>query len=270
MKVKSIKKTKDVTPMLDLEVENSHSYQLSNGVVTHNTSSLWLSGSKDPETEEPTYVSSGIHAYHAPYILRRIRLNKGEALYRYIAENQPSMVEDENFDPENTAVITFPIKSPEGAITRDEPVEQMLERVQRFNREWIATGHNQGINRHNVSVTVSVQNDEWNTVGEWLWDNRDLYGGISVLPAMDAWYPQLPFEDTDRETYERLERQMASIDISKIKEEGDHTNLQGELACVGSDNCEITDVSSHDDDYDQGEEKNQPGAFSFSFVAFNG
>lgn len=211
------------------------------------TSSLFLSGAQSPRTGNQEYVSSGIHAYHAPYILRRIRLNKNEALYQHIAEHHPSMVEDENFDPENTAVITFPIKSPEGAVTRDEPVEQMLDRVRRFNLEWVGTGHREGINRHNVSVTISVRDDEWDTVGEWLWENRDTYGGISVLPAHDSWYPQLPFEDTDRETYEAMVTQMSNIDVTKIVEEVDNTNLQGELACSGGA-CEVTDFSSKKDD----------------------
>lgn len=210
------------------------------------TSSLWLSGSLDPDTGEPQYVSSGIHAYHAPYILRRIRLNKGEALYKHIVQRHSEMVEDESFDPQNTAVITFPIKSPQGATTRDEAVDDMLERVRRFNVEWIGSGHRQGINRHNVSVTISIKDGEWETVGEWLWQNRELYGGISVLPAMDAWYPQLPFEETNREVYEMMEKTMASIDVGEIVEESDHTNLQGEIACGGG-SCEITDVSSSED-----------------------
>lgn len=227
------------------------------------TSSLWLSGAISPRTGKPEYVSSGIHAYHAPYILRRIRLNKGEALYQYIAEYHPDMVEDENFDPDNTAVITFPIKSPDGAITRDEPVEQMLNRVRRFNTEWVGTGHRQGINRHNVSVTISVRDNEWDVVGDWLWENRDTYGGISVLPAMDAWYPQLPFEDTDRETYERMAAQMEMIDVSQIIEEEDHTNLQGELACSGGA-CEVTEVSSGEEEEETFEE-----AQTFEFAALS-
>lgn len=207
------------------------------------TSSLFLSGAVSPRTGYPEYVSSGIHAYHAPYILRRIRLNKNEALYKYLAENHAEMVEDETFDPENTAVITFPIKSPVGAITREEPVDKMLERVRRYNLEWVANGHREGVNKHNVSVTVSVREGEWDTVGEWLWENRTTYGGISVLPASDAWYPQLPFEETDREAYEQMAKRMQMIDVSRIIEEEDHTNLQGELACSGGA-CEVTEVSS--------------------------
>lgn len=228
------------------------------------TSSLWLSGSVADEGGEPQYVSSGIHAYHAPYIIRRIRLNKQEAMYKYLAKNHPHMVEDENFDPENTAVISFPIKSPEGASYRDEPIDEMLNRVYRFNTEWVKTGHRAGVNRHNVSVTISIRhtdqrqkrlrpvkrvlqkfglqfnpaNDEWDYVREWLWKHRDTYGGISVLPAMDAWYPQLPFEDATKEDYEKLLSSMTSIDVSQITEEEDFTDLQGELACSGGA-CEV-------------------------------
>jgi ribonucleoside-diphosphate reductase alpha chain len=228
------------------------------------TSSLWLSGAISPRTGAPEYVSSGIHAYHAQYILRRVRLNKNEALYQHIVQHHPDMVEDEAFDPENTAVITFPIKAPEGAITRDEQVDEMLERVRQFNTRWIRAGHRTGINRHNVSVTVSVREGEWDTVGEWLWENRDTYGGISVLPASDAWYPQLPFEETDRETYEAMAAQMDTIDVSNITEEQDYTNLQGELACQAG-NCEVTDVSSGSPD----EEQEKGPTFSFDTLSLD-
>ena len=261
----------------------NHAHRITT-VKPSGTSSLWLSGSHSPVTGEPEYVSSGIHAYHAPYILRRVRLNKGEAMYKYIAENHPSMVEDEAFDPENTAVITFPIKSPEGAITRDEAIENMLERVRRFNVDWIGEGHRKGANRNNVSVTISIREltrkqrianffksivnffganldtrDEWRKTADWLWENRALYGGISVLPASDAWYPQLPFEETDKETYDRLVESMEAIDISQIVEEEDHTNLQGELACIAG-NCEVTDISS-----DENEEEKP--VFEFQTIA---
>ena len=228
------------------------------------TASLYLSGSL--KNGQPVYVSSGIHAYHSPYIIRRIRINKQEALYQYLAENQPSMVEDENFDPENTAVISFPIKSPEGAVYRNEAVDDMLSRVHRFNTEWVRQGHVYGKNGHNVSVTISIRHtdektkkyrkmkrflkktfgvqmdaakDEWEYVRQWLWDNRHTYGGISVLPMMDAWYPQLPFEDATKEQYEELLDSMNKIDISQVIEEEDHTDLQGELACAGG-SCEIS------------------------------
>ena len=181
--------------------------------------------------------SSGIHAWHNDFYIRRMRLGKDEALYKYIAANQPSMVEDDHFN-EGIGIAAFPQKAPEGAIIRTESMQQLLERVRRFNLEWVRPGHISGDNTHNVSCTISVKDDEWPAVTAWMWENRHDYNGISVLPYNGGTYPQAPFEDITEEQFNALVANFNSLDIESITEQNDATDLQGEAACAGG-GCEI-------------------------------
>ena len=183
-------------------------------------------------------TSSGIHAWHNDFYLRRIRVGKNEAIYSYLAINHPELVEDEFFRPHDTAVITIPQKSPEGSILRHESVFQMLERVKKVSQEWIKFGHRGGQNSHNVSATVSIKEDEWDLVGEWMWNNRKFYNGLSVLPYNGGTYTQAPFEDCTQEDFERLIKTLSDVDLTKVIELQDNTNLSGEAACAGGA-CEI-------------------------------
>jgi len=183
-------------------------------------------------------TSSGIHAWHNDYYLRRIRVGKNEAIYSYLAINHPELVEDEYFRPHDTAVITIPQKAPEGSILRYESVFQMLDRVKKVSQEWIKFGHRSGQNSHNVSATVSIKEDEWDLVGEWMWNNRKFYNGLSVLPYSNHTYKQAPFEDCTQEDFERLVKTLTNVDLTKVIELQDNTNLSGEAACAGGA-CEI-------------------------------
>ena len=183
-------------------------------------------------------TSSGIHAWHAPYYIRRIRVGKNEAIYQYLNEFHPELVEDEYFRPHDTAVIQIPQKAPEGSILRSESALEMLERVKLFSSNWIKKGHRKGQNTHNVSATVTIKEDEWEHVGEWMWENRNSYNGLSVLPHDGGTYIQAPFEDCDEETYNTMLQALQEVDLSSIVEMQDDTDLQGELACAGG-SCEI-------------------------------
>jgi ribonucleoside-triphosphate reductase len=183
-------------------------------------------------------TSSGIHAWHAPYYIRRIRVGKNEAIYQYLNEFHPELVEDEYFRPHDTAVIQIPQKAPEGSILRSESALEMLERVKLFSSNWIKKGHRKGQNTHNVSATVTIKEDEWEHVGEWMWENRNSYNGLSVLPHDGGTYIQAPFEDCDEETYNTMLQTLQEVDLSSIVEMQDDTDLQGELACAGG-SCEI-------------------------------
>lgn len=182
--------------------------------------------------------ASGIHAWHAPYYIRRVRVGKNEAIYQYLAEHHPELVEDEYFRPQEQAVISVPQKAPEGAILRTESPESLLERVKRFNLEWVRAGHVSGDNTHNVSCTISVKDDEWPLVSRWMWENRDLYNGISVLPYDGGTYQQAPFEDITAEQYRDLIGTVTAIDLTRVVERDDNTDLTGEIAC-GAGGCEV-------------------------------
>ncbi len=183
-------------------------------------------------------TSSGIHAWHNDYYIRRIRVGKNEAIYTYLSINHPELVEDEVFRPHDTAVISIPQKSPEGSILRYESPFELLDRVKRVSKEWIKFGHRGGQNTHNVSATVSLKEEDWELAGNWMWDNREHYNGLSVLPYNGGTYQQAPFEDCDVEKYESMMKSLSSVDLSKIVELQDNTDLSGEVACAGGA-CEI-------------------------------
>jgi ribonucleoside-diphosphate reductase alpha chain len=184
-------------------------------------------------------TSSGIHARHNDYYIRRIRVGKNEAIYTYLIVNHPELIEDDYFRPHDTAVISVPQKSPIGSILRTESALELLERVKWFYINWVKPGHCNGQNTHNISATVSIKNDEWKEVGEWMWQNRKFYNGLSVLPYDGGTYMQAPFEDCTKEKYEEMMKSLANIDLSHVIELADNTNLQDQAAC-GGNNCEIS------------------------------
>jgi len=183
-------------------------------------------------------TSSGIHAWHDDHYIRRLRVGKNEPIYTYLFINHPDILEDEYFRPHDTAVISIPQRAPEGAITRKESALQLLKRVGKISQEWVQPGHHRGQNTHNVSATISIKDTEWIDVGEWMWENRSLYNGLSVLPYDGGTYVQAPFEDCSKERYEKLLETLTEIDLTKVVELEDNTNLTGELACSAG-SCEV-------------------------------
>ena len=183
-------------------------------------------------------TSSGIHAWHNDYYIRRVRVGKNEAIYSHLLVNHPELVEDEYFRPHDTAVIGIPQKAPSDAIFRTESPIQLLERVKKVHGEWIKPGHRTGNNTHNVSATVSIREHEWDAVGEWMWENKEYYNGLSVLPYDGGTYIQAPFEDCTKEKYEELMKTLTEVDLSKVIEIEDNTDLSGEVACAGGA-CEV-------------------------------
>ena len=183
-------------------------------------------------------TSSGIHAWHNDYYIRRVRVGKNESMYSHLAINHPELVEDEYFRPHDTAVIGIPQKAPDTAIFRTESPIQLLERVKKVHGEWVKPGHRSGNNTHNVSATISIREHEWKAVGEWMWENKEFYNGLSVLPYDGGTYIQAPFEDCTKEKYDELMKTLNDVDLSKIVEIEDMTDLSGELACAGGA-CEI-------------------------------
>ena len=184
-------------------------------------------------------TSSGIHAWHNDYYIRRIRVGKNETIYNYLNRNHPELVEDEYFRPHDTAVIQIPQKAPEGAILRTESPFQLLERVKKLATEWVRSGHRKGSNSHNVSATISLKKDDWDLAGQWMWENRKHYNGLSVLPYDGGTYTQAPFEDITKEKYDEMMKTLKEVNLSNVIEVDDNTNLSGELACAGG-SCEIS------------------------------
>ena len=184
-------------------------------------------------------TSSGIHAWHNEYYIRRLRVGKNEAIYNYLEENHPELIEDEYFRPHDTAVISVPQKAPKYAILRSESAIDLLERIRFITNEWVRPGYIRGQNTHNVSATISIKEGEWDDVAEWMWQNRGVYNGLSVLPYSDHNYIQAPFEDCDKEMYHNMMDTLKDVDLDLITELLDNTNLAGELACSGG-SCSVS------------------------------
>jgi ribonucleoside-diphosphate reductase alpha chain len=183
-------------------------------------------------------TSSGIHAWHNDYYIRRLRVGKNEAIYGYLLRNHPELVEDEYFRPHDTAVISVPQKAPEGATLRTESAFQLLERVKFISENYVKAGHRSGMNTHNVSATISVKEHEWGDIGQWMWKNKKAYNGLSILPYDGGTYKQAPFEDCEVATYDKMVETLKNINLARITEEQDNTDLKGEAACAGGV-CEI-------------------------------
>jgi ribonucleoside-diphosphate reductase alpha chain len=183
-------------------------------------------------------TSSGIHAWYDEFYIRRMQMTKDEAIYKYLINNHPELVEDYHLIP-NSAVVEVPQKAPEDAILRSESALELLERVKKFNVEWVKTGHRFGDNTNNVSATISVKDDEWGTVGEWMWNNKHTFNGLSVLPYDGGSYSQAPFETIDEERYNEMVSHLSAIDLTQVLEKEDNTTQKEEIACAGGA-CDLT------------------------------
>jgi ribonucleoside-diphosphate reductase alpha chain len=186
-------------------------------------------------------TSSGIHAWHNDYYIRRLRVGKNESIYTYLKAYHPELVADEYFRPHDTAVIEIPQSAPKGSIMRTESAFDLLKRVKQVATEWVKPGHRAGSNTHNVSATISLKEDEWDKAGKWMWDNREFYNGLSVLPYDGGTYTQAPFEDITEEEFNKKVKALHEVNLLNIMEETDETDLSGELACAGGV-CEITSL----------------------------
>lgn len=182
-------------------------------------------------------TSSGIHAWHNDYYIRRMRIMKNDPLYTYLNIYHSELIEDDKLRSHDTAVVSIPQMAPKGSILRTESSLDLLERVKRFNIEWIKLGHRKGDNTNNVSATISI-GKEWEEVGEWMWNNKDNFNGISVLPYDSGSYIQAPFTDCTKEVYDNLMSKLSEIDLTKVIELDDNTEHSQELAC-SSGKCEI-------------------------------
>jgi len=180
--------------------------------------------------------ASGIHARHSPYYVRTVRGDNKDPLTKFMIDHGiPN--EPEEYNPEQTTVFSFPIKSPSGAVTRNDmtAVEQ-LEMWLTYQRFWC---------EHKPSVTISVRDEEWLEVGAFVYKHFDEMSGVSFLPHSDHNYVQPPYQDCSKEEYEELLATMPeSIDWSKLSEYENEDNTAGSqtMACSG-DTCELVDLT---------------------------
>lgn len=185
-------------------------------------------------------TASGIHAWHSKYYIRNMQCAVGDDLYNFFAEYHPELIKIMEYQPKD-AVIGIPQKAPENAVLReDETALDLLARVKKFNIEWVQKGHRRGPNTNNVSATISCKPHEWKDVGEWMWDNKNTFNGLSVLPYDGGTYKDAPFMPCSKERYDELMGYINNnpVDLIKIIEEFDNTDLSGEVAC-GPEGCHV-------------------------------
>lgn len=183
--------------------------------------------------------SSGIHAWHYKYFIKNIRVTKEEPIYKYLSVHNAELVQDDYFKPDTQAIISVPLKAPEGSIIReDETALQFLARIKKVFKNWIVPGHIKGHNYNNISATVNIKENEWERVGKWMWDNRDSFTALSVLPYDNGEYIQAPWEEIDQETYEKMYKKLKEINLTNVIEDRDNTSLKEQVACSGG-KCEI-------------------------------
>lgn len=183
---------------------------------------------------------SGVHSAYGEYYIRNIRLQKTDPVYTYLKINASEFIDDDQSDRDK-AVFSIPMKANENCIFRTESTFDFLERIKRFNENWIAPGHISGANRHNVSSTVYVRPDEIDAVIDWMWENRESYSGLTILPFDGGSYKQAPFQDITKEEYERmLEKFPEDLDLTKVFVEDIRAN-QFDYACAGG-SCEVKAV----------------------------
>lgn len=185
-------------------------------------------------------TSSGIHAWHSKRYIRNMQCRVGDDLYNFFVKNHPSLIKIMDYDP-MSAVIGIPQVAPDNAILRDsETAIDLLNRVKDVNINWVKEGHRRGPNTNNVSATISCRDDEWDDVGEWMWEFKDTYNGLSVLPFSDHSYRDAPFEEVEQSVFEEKLKYINenNIDLTLILEDMDNTKLTEEVACAGG-NCEL-------------------------------
>ena len=177
-------------------------------------------------------AASGIHARHNPYYIRTVRGDKKDPLTKLMTE-VGFPVEDDEMNPSHTAVFSFPMKVDRSAVFRtDLTAIQQLDLWKIYQEHWC---------EHKPSVTISVKEDEWMEVGAWVYKDFDQMSGVSFLPFSEHTYRQAPYQDCDREQYEKLLKVMPKdVDWSQLSkyETVDTTVASQELACT-SGSCEI-------------------------------
>lgn len=194
-------------------------------------------------------TASGIHPRHARRYFRRIQANRQDPVYQYFQKHNPQMCEPSVWSANKTDdVITFCVEAPENAKVRSEmKAIEFLKQVHSTQINWVKPGtarpeSNPGL-YHNVSNTVTVREDEWEDVAEFIWENRADFTGISLLHfAGDKAYPQAPHEEVstpqDETQWNETVANFSEVDFTGMHEKEDVTNLQGEVACAGGA-CEI-------------------------------
>ena len=193
-------------------------------------------------------AASGIHPHHARKYFRRIQCNKLDNIYNFFKIYNPELCEESVWSANKTDdVLTFPIVIPEGAMVKEDLTAiKHLDIIRETQENWVDYGtskYNKKNIKHSVSCTVLVEENEWNKVIDYLYNNRNFFTAVSLLPKSgDKIYKQAPMEAVltkeDEEIFNKLEKELEKVDYTKLEEQSDETKLQDEIAC-GGNGCEL-------------------------------
>ena len=181
--------------------------------------------------------SSGMHARHSEYYIRRVRISATDSLFKMMKDQGVPYHPEVGQTPENatTYVIDFPVKAPADSKFKDDLTA--IDQLEFWKMVKVNYTH------HNPSVTISVGDNEWVGVANWVYDNWDIVGGLSFLPKSNHVYQLAPYEECTKEKYEEVLAKFKDLDFSKIViyEKLDETNVKAELACAGG-KCEVEEI----------------------------
>jgi hypothetical protein len=225
------RKPETLRAMRDMAIETNAAYAKRFGIRP----SMSVTAVKPSGTVSQTFnCSSGIHPRHAKYYIRRVRISATDSLYKMLKDQGVRSVPEvgQREEAATTFVLEFPVKSPDSAKFKDD--FSALEQLE----YWKTVKLN--YTEHNPSATISVGEDEWIGVVDWIQKNWDIIGGLSFLPRFDHVYRLAPYETIDKKQYEKLTSEFPTVDYSKLTkyEHADETEQKRELACAGG-TCEI-------------------------------
>lgn len=193
-------------------------------------------------------AASGIHPHHSRRYFRRIQCNKLDNVYNFFKIYNPDLCEESVWSANKTDdVLTFPVEIPEGAMVKEDLTAiKHLGIIKNAQENWVNYGtskHNKKNIKHSVSCTVLVDEDEWDKVVKYLFENRENFTAVSLLPNTgDKIYKQAPMEAViskeDEKRFEKLSKEIEKVDYTKLEEAHDETKPQDEVAC-GGNGCEI-------------------------------
>ena len=182
-------------------------------------------------------AASGLHARHAPYYIRRVRISSTDALFHMMKDQKVPYFPEvgQSVSSASTFVFEFPVKAPEGAVLKDDL--SAIDQLEYWRKVKV------NFTEHNPSVTISIGENEWIAVENWLYEHWDMIGGLSFLPRESHAYLLAPYEEITKERYEEMAANLPAIDFSQILlyEKEDSTDIKKELACA-SGVCEIDDI----------------------------
>ena len=173
-------------------------------------------------------ISAGVHWSHSPFYCRRIRISSNDPVSKALIENgfnwKPEV--GQTIDNHSIKVFEFPVKAPKGVTKMDVSALEQLEMYKMMMENYV---------QHNTSITVHVRDDEWELVEQWLWDNWDIYVGISFISLDNSFYELLPYEAINEKEYETMKKNMPMFNVKTMKkyEKGEDFDTDDLSDCSG-------------------------------------